>query len=475
MATGARAYSIIALCLAVSVSIFFMSTPAGADIRGRCVNGGAAGVPCASAPSPAPSSTFAPAPVYVPSPNEIAHRRSVELNNKGTDAYERGDYQEAIRLYQLSLKAAPPTKNTRTTRVGLGKAYHMLGIAAFERKDYTEALRLFVLANSNNPGEKATIKYLEVTRDTFDADLRMRTGVHDMDAAKRRFEALTKITIGPTSGLPLDFMEAGPSPSGPAPAASTVTAVTPSQATVPTADARIIKSMNAEAKRLGWSAAAQTRLAQALNSLDLLDADLVPATGSKIKSAWNDILGRGNDRDLAHIASAGKGPGFPGAGTQSFNDCAIFALANAAGVPYGVVAARAAELISKGEWRDAAARANPQKAIEKRGLTGGEVVMMAEILGQAEVVRPKNFASTLSEGRRLMVNVVPNDGDIDSGHQVVLTKAFQHRGETWFEMMDSNQGPMRRLYLSAKELNLMIKENGVAFRPEPGTTAKLLR
>ena len=31
------------------------------------------------------------------------------------------------------------------------------------------------------------------------------------------------------------------------------------------------------------------------------------------------------------------------------------------------------------------------------------------------------------------------------------------------------------LFLSAKELHTLLKENGVAFRPEPGTTPTLLR
>jgi hypothetical protein len=236
---------------------------------------------------------------------------------------------------------------------------------------------------------------------------------------------------------------------------------------------RIINSMNALAKRLGWSDAEQARLNAALNRLG---ADGDPAaTGTQIRQTWGGVLARGHDADLARKASGGEGPGFPGAGTQSFEDCTIFALANAAGLNYSVVAARATKLISEGEWRDAAARANPQRAIEQRGLMGGEVVMMAEALGQAEVVRSADFARILREGRRLLLNVVPQDGDTRSGHAVVLTKAFQHSGETWYEMMDSNQGPQRRLYLSAKELNTMLQETGVAFRPEPRTTPRLLR
>jgi hypothetical protein len=74
-----------------------------------------------------------------------------------------------------------------------------------------------------------------------------------------------------------------------------------------------------------------------------------------------------------------------------------------------------------------------------------------------------------------MINVVPPGGNLSDGHEVVLTKTFQHGGETWFEMMDSNQGPQRRLFLSSQELNTILNENGVAYRPEPGMTPMLLR
>jgi len=257
-------------------------------------------------------------------------------------------------------------------------------------------------------------------------------------------------------------------------APSTPGKIKPANATVDTRDpevTRIINEMNALAKRLGWSADEQARLDKALSSL-VSDGD---GTSAQSRQAWQNVLARGQREGFAREASQGVGPGFPGAGTQSYQDCAVFALANASGLPYGVVATRATELIRQGEWRDAAERANPQKVIEQKGLIGGEVVMLAEALGQAEVVTRTDFAKTLKEGRPVMVSVVPENGDFRNGHEVVLTKAFQRGGETWYEMMDSNQGPQRRLYVSAKELTTIQKENGVAFRPEPGTTAKLLR
>ncbi len=49
------------------------------------------------------------------------------------------------------------------------------------------------------------------------------------------------------------------------------------------------------------------------------------------------------------------------------------------------------------------------------------------------------------------MNVAHNTGSSLVGHEVVLTKAFLHGGETWYEMMDSNDGPLQRRYLSDKE------------------------
>ncbi len=236
----------------------------------------------------------------------------------------------------------------------------------------------------------------------------------------------------------------------------------------------VISGIYAQAKRLGWSAKKLERLDKALNGLDLADDSIV--TGTQINEAWQNIFARAQDRKLAQEASRGEGTRMPGAGKQTrYNDCTIFALANAAGLPYGVVAARAAEIIREGEWRSAEDRANPQKAIEKGGLIGGEVIMEAEAFGRAEVVPPSGFASMLKEGRPVLVNVAHNTGSSLVGHEVVLTKAFLHGGETWYEMMDANDGPLQRRYLSDKELNTLILENGVAFSPEPGTVPKLLR
>lgn len=229
------------------------------------------------------------------------------------------------------------------------------------------------------------------------------------------------------------------------------------------------------AKRLpDWSDDKQTRLKIALENLKF-DGD-TNAGRAAIRQAWDAVRSRGQPQALAQLAARGDGPGLYASGQQTVHqDCALFALATASGRPYGLVAARAAELIRDGEWRVAADRAEPQKAIERVGLIGGEVILLAEIFGQVKVVQEIDFANTLKSGQPIMVNLVPASGNVNSGHQVVLTKTFQHQGARWYEMIDSNQGPLRRLYLSDTELRTMQQESGIAFRPNKETMPMLLR
>jgi len=234
-------------------------------------------------------------------------------------------------------------------------------------------------------------------------------------------------------------------------------------------DIRTAIAMNAYAKRMQWEEKKRARLETALNALHADGDD--NATDVDIRQAWRDISSREGQADLLRAASRGDGPKIVWSGRQSHEDCAVFALASAAGLPYSVAATRAAELIRQGEWRGAEERAHPQHAIETRGMIGGEVVLLAEDFGSAEVVPRTEFAKTLKSGRPVLIGVVPADGDLSRGHEVVLSKTFQQGGETWFEMMDSNHD--HPLYLSNKELGTILLERGVAYHPEERTVPKL--
>ena len=235
--------------------------------------------------------------------------------------------------------------------------------------------------------------------------------------------------------------------------------------------------MHALAERLGWSEEKRERLDRELGKLVLeSQPGLTPA---QVAKTWQDIEARGEPEDVVRDASAGKGISMgPGAGMQGdLQDCTVFAIANATGRPYGFVAARAGELIRDAGWHTEEERQNPQKLIEGSGLCGGEVLMLAEAFGEGTAVHSVNFAKTLSEGRPIMIDVFPDnwDGRIQHSHEVVLTRTFTHNGETWFAMADSRQGPQRQLFLSARELDVVLKDTGVAFNPDKGTTPILLR
>jgi hypothetical protein len=252
--------------------------------------------------------------------------------------------------------------------------------------------------------------------------------------------------------------------------------------TIP-ADRNVVLGLLAEAKRNHWDDKKQQRLALAMLSLGL-PSNFNPASYD-VDGAWAAVMARGQNAELAREAAQAPGPELfsAGAGQQSFNDCTLFALANATGQPYDVVAARADLLLRHASWRPDADRANPPQvferpAIQNAGLNAGEVIFLAENYGQAEMITPANFAQTLRSGVPITIAVqLPNPPPppaLPIDHQVVLSKSFQHGGQTWYEMMDSNQGATQRLYWSAAEIDTVIAENGVAIHRNPGTTPQLL-
>lgn len=237
---------------------------------------------------------------------------------------------------------------------------------------------------------------------------------------------------------------------------------------------RVIKAMTAYLGQLGgWGDKEKKR---AVDALEKLDADGDGKSGSvTIEVTWERIQARKPSAELLALAARDGGPGFPGAGRQSGEDCAVFALANASGSPYSVVAAMATGLLRDATWRPAAVRVDPAGTITRVGLTGGEVVLLAEALGQATVVHSAEFADQLRAGHRILINTFPASGDLESGHEVLLTKTMQLGGDTWFVLMDSNQPPDKFLYLTKPELDVILRETGVMFQPEEKRTPRLLR
>lgn len=248
----------------------------------------------------------------------------------------------------------------------------------------------------------------------------------------------------------------------------------PSTSRGPRNDAeRLREGVISYAQRLGWTDEEQKRVREAIAAVPFGENEGGSYVPAKILLSWGRIEERVKAGGFAAIAAKGEGPNLYGAGLQGYNDCVIYAVAAASGRPYGVVAAEANKMIREGGWRT---QSDWQKVFGPGGgLYAEEVIMLAEGFGQARVVKPADFANTLKSGRPVLVNVVPQSGDISAAHQIVLAKTFRYRGETWYEAIDSNFGPLRRLYMNHGELDALLHDNGIAYLPEPGTTVKFLR
>jgi hypothetical protein len=234
-------------------------------------------------------------------------------------------------------------------------------------------------------------------------------------------------------------------------------------------DRRLIQKLQDLAAADHWPAEKRARFAAALLALGLARED-DPLEVEHTYLSWHDLATRPADAGLKMAADAASGSSvFSASEGQQFHhqDCAIFALANASGRPYGVMASAATDAVSRDVSRSDAERQHPNTTAADGGLNGAEVLYLAEKFGQVSVVRPQNFAATLAGGEAVMVNV--------GRHEVVLTKSFQYGGKSWFEVMDSLQPTTQRVYVSAAELNAKITENGIVYHAEPGNTVPLLR
>jgi hypothetical protein len=236
---------------------------------------------------------------------------------------------------------------------------------------------------------------------------------------------------------------------------------------IPQDDVRITLGITMLAKKLRWAAEKQARLEKALKDLGF--EGLKAITEDNVRSGWNAIWENSDNAGLARASDA-AGPRTTTVSQKEGNDCAVAALATASKLPYNDVAARAKELIRQGEWRHQSVRDDPQEALRK-GLNGGEVVLLAESLGRAEVIPASRFEATLKGGRPVMLNVAilasnpafPAAAQSAFGdHQIVLTKTFRYQGKTWFEMADSRH-PDTRFFVPPDKLTLILQEKGVAF------------
>jgi tetratricopeptide (TPR) repeat protein len=101
--------------------------------------------------------TYSPPPVYVPpqpSPAELQQRQANLINDQGLAAAQRGDYAEAIRLYQQALALSTFANSALIIRHNIAASYSHLARQADDRGASAEALRMIELAMQYNPDER---------------------------------------------------------------------------------------------------------------------------------------------------------------------------------------------------------------------------------------------------------------------------------------------------------------------------------
>jgi|CXWL01.1.fsa_nt_gi type II secretory pathway component PulJ len=373
-----------------------------------------------------------------------AHNSAVALNDQGIAASRAGDYEAAERYYSEALRLWPENstiaENLESVR---GPAAQFRSqrqqVAAAERA--LANLSADLRSDAPRPGRSRDLEF--------------------MGGAS---------TTATEAGAGLTFMTSN-APEAPA---------LPPTTLVQSHEFVLINQMRAYAAAQGWSVDEQARIARAL--VDIAPEEINDLTPDQIYDVWHQVRGEAQAAQAIQDSASAVGPDLFAAGWQSgtFDDCVIFALATASGTPYGVVAARAGELLREAEWRSAEERVDPTTAYRTGGLNGGETLLLAESLGQASIVRPDQFAETLRAGRPIMVAIrtssIANNVTSTSNHQVVLSRTYESGGETWFEMINSRSpDPRATTRIRKVQLEWLILENGIALIPETGTVPTLLR
>jgi hypothetical protein len=238
---------------------------------------------------------------------------------------------------------------------------------------------------------------------------------------------------------------------------------------IPNEELRILVGTEMLAAKLHWAPEKRARLQKALTELGIDGLDEL--TPENVRRGWAAIASNSDDPELIRAADAGGKPA-PVVAQRGAGDCAIAAVATATGLPYDAVLGQAKDLIRQGEWRDPYTRLEPNAALRK-GLNGGEVVMLAESLGRAEVVPSENFVKVLKSGQPILVNtaklVTERNGfpapPSLTGHELVLQRTFEHGGKTWIEVANPARSG-QRFFVTPQDLQLVIQETGVAYSPE---------
>ena len=216
---------------------------------------------------------YTPPTVYQPSPAELQQRQAVALQQQGSAQFRAGNYTEALRLFELSLKLCVAADDIRNLRRDVGNTHGHLGEAAYKRGDVEQANRELELAKQYLPNNKVIRDDLAITRNELAAREQAKIAEQrDKAAAKNMQQSIQNFTqtlnATPSSGgLDFDGRNSGNPPSaggngGALDFTSVVSAnnQTPPASALPSGDPRVVDSRKAP---LGLSTPVENAIAGA--------------------------------------------------------------------------------------------------------------------------------------------------------------------------------------------------------------------
>lgn len=235
-------------------------------------------------------------------------------------------------------------------------------------------------------------------------------------------------------------------------------------------------------KALGWKSGQRNQVMELVRGIKAYKIDLqVPELQRRYAGTF--AMDRATYAALRADARRGHGRDLIAEGFQSEDDCAVFALANATNTPYGVAAARALEVIRTAPWRSQEERTHPAQVFsEGAGLKGGEVDILAQSFGEGHRVGRGELEGQLQQGSAIIATIDMASDNVRGSHEIVITRSFQHAGQAWYEVLDSNASPSNcpacersRTYWPKADLEAVLNADGLAVTPKAGTVAKSLK
>ncbi len=200
--------------------------------------------------------SYEPPAVYQPSPADLQQQQAVALQQQGLAQSRVGNFTEALRLFELSLKMCVDADDIQNLKWNIADTHSHLGTLAYKGGDVDQALREFELANEYRPGQAVTSESLTTVRNEVAARRQAAiTQQQDKAAAANMQQAMQSfaqtLNAAPAAGgLDFDGGTSSPSPAAGtsggldfAPVVAAKTPTTPAPA-LPSGDPSLVEAPN---------------------------------------------------------------------------------------------------------------------------------------------------------------------------------------------------------------------------------------